>query len=114
VEAWRKKSPDIAISQLQNMLGSDTNIDVRLAATRALGGFSGGQAVRALGLALNDSDPALQLRAADSLRTSTGQPFGRDIEAWQNYVQQQSTNPHNTPPAARTADQSSFDLFRSR
>lgn len=89
IEAWKKKSPDVAIAQLQQMVGSDTNVDVRLAATRALGQFSGNQAVRALSLALNDPDPALQLRAADSLRAATGQPFGRDIVAWQEYVQQQ-------------------------
>jgi HEAT repeat protein len=113
VDAWRKKSPDVAIFQLQTMIGSDTDVDVRLAATRALGGFSGGQAVRALGLALNDPNPALQLRAADSLRTSTGQPFGRDIAAWQNYVQQNSGSPESPQPATRTADQNPFGLFRS-
>lgn len=114
VAAWQKKSPDIAISQLQAMIGSDTNVDVRLAATRALGGFSGGQAVRALGLALNDPDPALQLRAADSLRTSTGQPFGRDIEAWQNYVQQNAGSPDNSAPATRTAEENPFSMFRNQ
>jgi HEAT repeat protein len=89
IDAWKNKSPDVAIAQLQKMVGSDTNIDVRLAATRALGQFKGTQAIRALSLALNDPDPALQLRAADSLRATTGQPFGRDIVAWQEYVQQQ-------------------------
>lgn len=89
IEAWKNKTPDVAISQLQQLVGSDTNVDVRLAATRALGQFKGTPAIRALSLALNDPDPALQLRAADSLRVATGQPFGRDVVAWQEYVQQQ-------------------------
>ena len=63
-----------------------TNIDVRLAATRALGNFPVSQAASAIGLALNDPDPALQLRAAESLQAVTGEPFGRDIPAWQEYV----------------------------
>jgi hypothetical protein len=111
VEAWRKKSPDLAVPQLQSMIGGDTNIDVRIAATRALGDFSGVQAVRALGMALNDPDPALQLRAADSLRASTGQPFGQDILAWQSYVQQQSGNDGHAPPT-RTAVQNPLEFLQ--
>ncbi len=86
VNAWKNKRGEIAIPQLQEIIGSDTNIDVRLAATRALGEFSGEKAVEALSLALNDVDPALQLRAADSLQKTTGESFGRDIVAWQDYV----------------------------
>ncbi len=86
IKAWEKMPMDVAIPQLQEMIGSDTNIDVRLAATRALGNFSGVKAVQALSLALNDADPALQLRAADSLQNATGESFGRDVIAWQDYV----------------------------
>ncbi len=89
IDAWQRKTPDLAIPQLQELVANDTHIDVRLAATRALGNFSGGSAMRALEIALNDPDPALQLRAAESLRASTGQPFGHDVVAWQHYVEQQ-------------------------
>jgi hypothetical protein len=88
VKAWESMPSDAAVSQLQEMIGSDTNVDVRLAATRALSSFSGRKAVQALSLALNDPDPALQLRAAESLTKNTGESFGRDIRAWQDYVKQ--------------------------
>lgn len=86
VKAWENMPADQAISALQNILGSDTNIDVRLAATRALSNFTGADAVSAISLALEDSDPALQLRAAESLATVTGEQYGNNVQAWQNYV----------------------------
>lgn len=92
IKAWEKMPPEKAIPQLQEMIGSDTDIDVRLAATRALGNFSGQRAVAAISLALEDSDPALQLRAAESLQNVTGEQLGPDIVAWQQYVQNVLTN----------------------
>lgn len=86
VNAWSKMPTDEAIPHLQEMIGSDTDTDVRLAATRALGNFSGQKAVAAISLALDDRNPALQLRAAESLQKVTGEQLGRDIGAWQNYV----------------------------
>jgi len=86
IRSFEKLPASTAIPNLQRMVGSDTNIDVRLAATRALGQFPGNRAVSAIGLALNDPDPALQLRAAESLQAVTGESFGRDVPAWQQYV----------------------------
>lgn len=88
IKAWETKPAENAIPQLQEMIGSDTNVDVRLAATRAVGKFSGSAAVSALGLALNDADPALQIRATESLQAATGESLGRDVVAWQDYVKQ--------------------------
>lgn len=88
IKAWQKLPGDQAIPQLQKMLGSDTDIDVRLAATRALANFSGQQTVAAIALALNDPDPALQLRATESLQQVTGESLGRNVQAWQDYVSQ--------------------------
>ena len=87
IKAWGNLPPNTAIPHLQKMIGSDTDIDVRLAATRTLGNFSGQNAVSAIALALEDRNPALQLRAAESLGRVTGEQFGRDISAWQQYVQ---------------------------
>jgi HEAT repeat protein len=88
VQSWSKFPGEIAIRQLQEMIGSDTDVDVRLAATRALGNYQGKQAVQALSLALADRDPALQLRATESLQRATGESLGRDVNAWKLYVQQ--------------------------
>ncbi len=87
IKAWGKMPADAAIPHLQEMIGSDTNTDVRLAATRALGNFSGQKAVAAISLALDDRDPALQLRAAESLEKVTGEPLGRNISEWKKYVE---------------------------
>jgi len=86
ITAWKMVSPDSAVPQLQEIIGSDTDIDVRLAATEALGNFPGRSSVEALSLSLNDRDPALQVRAAESLQRVTGEPLGRNIVAWQEYV----------------------------
>lgn len=108
IKAWETKPADQAIPQLQERIGSDTNVDVRLAATRAIGKFSGQQAVQALALALNDSDPALQLRAAESLQQATGEPLGRDVIAWQDYVKRFTgeTTEASTTKASAVAKQS--------
>ena len=87
VRAWKTMSPDIAVAQLQEIIGSDTDIDVRLSATEALGAFPGRASVEALAMSLNDRDPALQVRAAESLQRVTGEPLGRNVVAWQEYVQ---------------------------
>jgi HEAT repeat protein len=114
IEAWKKKPSNVAVAQLQQLVLSDTNVDVRLAATRALGQFPGEQTIRALSLAINDPDPALQLRAADSLRNATGQPFGRDIVAWQEYVQQHVKTAGDLPaqPTQTANQQSSTPAIR--
>lgn len=86
VKAWESMPADQAVPQLQEMIGSDTNVDVRLSATKALGKFSGRQAVGAISLALNDPDPALQLRAMESLASASGENLGLSVSAWKDYV----------------------------
>lgn len=86
INAWQARDPQTAIPELQSIIGSDTNIDVRLAATRALSNFKGQQAISATSLALEDDDPALQLRAVESLQRITGEPIGRDVSRWKQYV----------------------------
>ncbi len=86
VKSWQKLPADTAISELQEIIASDTHIDVRVAATTALGQFSGTKAIRALSYALTDSNPALQVRATESLARVTGENIGVDVAAWQNYI----------------------------
>jgi len=111
ITAWKMVSPDSAVPQLQEIIGSDTDIDVRLAATEALGNFPGRSSVEALALSLNDRDPALQVRAAESLQRVTGEPLGRNIVAWQEYVGSNTvatpSSVTNQGSASRTANQGS-------
>ncbi|MEZ6114812.1 MAG: HEAT repeat domain-containing protein [Pirellulaceae bacterium] len=86
-EAWQRRGGDEGIDILANLVGSDTDQDVRMAATRSLAEFRDPRAVRALGLALDDADPALQYRAMQSLAKSTGKRYGDDLVAWREFVQ---------------------------
>lgn len=95
-DGWRNQSGPEAIMILAERLGSDTNIDVRLAATKALGGFDQPAAVQALGLALDDPDPALQHRAVLSLKESSGKDYGNNLEAWRQFAR------GGQPPEERT------------
>jgi len=80
--AWARHGGKEALQQLAETLGSDTDLDVRLAAARALGRFHEPAAFEALGLALDDPDPALQYRAVQSLKESSGHDFGNNMDAW--------------------------------
>jgi HEAT repeat protein len=86
VEAWSQRPVGEAIPVLADTLASDTDIDIRLAATEALGKFRDPAAVRPLSVALEDTDPALQYRAVESLREITGREFGSDLDAWRRFA----------------------------
>lgn len=92
-EAWGKRRGPEATSILANVLDRDSDIDVRLAAAKALGDTGDTAAVAALGGALEDSDPALQVRAVSSLREVTGKDFGGDVDRWRLYVKGETPGP---------------------
>jgi HEAT repeat protein len=96
-DAWASHGGAAAVEQLAERLGSDTDLDVRLAATRALGRFSEPAAHRALALALDDSDPAIRHRAIQSLKQSSGRDFGDNIDAWKQFAQGKDPGP-DAPP----------------
>ncbi|MEM7456994.1 MAG: HEAT repeat domain-containing protein [Planctomycetota bacterium] len=119
VRSWSRMPGQVAVPRLQEMIGSDTNIDVRLAATTALGNFPGQQSVQALSLALEDRDPAMQLKATESLAMVTGEEFGPNVQAWQQYVNNTApvvpmSSPVSRPPesTASTTDSDSGGAFR--
>ena len=86
VRAWEMRGDEIAIDMLGKLVASDGDLDVRLAATRALGSFKNPLAAKALNAAISDPNPALQIRSARSLEKITGQKLGDDVQAWQRYV----------------------------
>jgi HEAT repeat protein len=77
---------------LSEILASDTDDDVRLAATRALGAFNDPAAIRGLAVALDDTNTAIQYRAMESLKRSTGRNLGNDIVAWRTFVESVESN----------------------
>lgn len=91
VRSLQKIGGDTAGHLLAKMAREDSDADVRIGATAALGGFSGPGIVEALSEMIRDPNPAMQLRAAESLASVTGQDFGPDIQAWQAYLDRGSS-----------------------
>lgn len=94
-EAWATRPAAEAAPLLTEVIGSDGNIDVRITAARSLGSFPQDQgAIKGLGLALEDNDPALQYRAVQSLKTISGRDYGGNIHAWRAFAKGEN------PPAS--------------
>ncbi len=85
-EAWRDQGTTESVEMLGRLLESDTDFDVRLAATRCLGRFRDPTAVQALAVAIDDSDPAMQYRAIQSLKNASGRNYGNNVPAWRDFV----------------------------
>lgn len=85
---WGVRGGPEAGRLLTEAVASDSNIDVRLAATRALGSLSSDDphALEGLKIAVSDSDPAMQYRAVEALKRHTGQDYGNDVLAWREYL----------------------------
>ena len=82
----RRGGPD-SVTALAKTLGSDTDVDVRIAAAKGLGDTRDKTAVKHLSVALEDPNPALQLRGVRSLEKVTGKDYGDDVNAWRTFVQ---------------------------
>lgn len=89
------------IQALAQVLGSDADIDVRLAAAKGLGDTGDAAAVASLSLALEDPNPALQLRGVRSLEKVTGKDFGDDVVAWRTFCQGGTPEPRSQSIASR-------------
>jgi hypothetical protein len=87
---WGKWSvPEAAAGVLADVLSSDGDLDVRMAAARALGHCRGPAVVQALGTALDDKDPAMRYCAMVALQESTGQDLGTEpvaVDRWRQFV----------------------------
>jgi HEAT repeat protein len=101
---WAKRKGPEAVQILSEIVSSDTEIDVRLAAARALGEVGDKSAVAALGVALDNSDPAMQYRAAESLAKVSGKHYD-NVKDWRDYVKGQ------TPPEPSLVSRLKKQLF---
>lgn len=90
---WGDRGGAESAKLLGEMLRNDADQDVRLAATRALGQIQDPTAIAALGDALDDRDPALQWRAVQSLRSSSGRDLGDNVDTWRLYVRGEYSDP---------------------
>jgi len=85
-EAWGERGGSEAVEELTTVLEAESNIDVRMAAAKALGVTKQPAAVKPLSEVLADSDPAIQRRAIDSLKNVSGKDYGYDLQAWRQYA----------------------------
>lgn len=97
---WGARGGEEALQRLAETLGTDTDLDVRIVAARELRRFQDPKAYQALGLALQDPDPALRYQVVESLREASGKDYGNDFEAWQKFAQGQDPGPERSPSIA--------------
>ena len=81
-----ERAEQATIGPLRETMTSDTNLDVRLAAIDALAKMNSSDTISALGTALEDRDPAVQYAAVQALKSASGEDFGNDVSAWQQFV----------------------------
>ena len=85
-EAWGSRGGPEAVTELSTVLQAESNIDVRMAAARALGETQDAAAVKPLADTLTDNDPAMQRRIMESLKNVSGKDYGYDVQAWRQYA----------------------------
>jgi HEAT repeat protein len=85
-EAWGSRGGPEAVEELSTVLQAESNIDVRMAAAKALGETKNAAAVNPLAEVLADNDPAIQRRAIESLKSVSGKDYGYDVKAWRQYA----------------------------
>jgi HEAT repeat protein len=106
-EAWGRRGGQEGAERLTGLLTSDTNLDVRLAAARAIGETHEKAALQPLAEALSDGDPAIQYRVVGALKQISGKDYGNDVNLWKAYAR--GENP--TPPAGPSIAQRLKNLF---
>jgi HEAT repeat protein len=100
-EAWGTRGGTEAVTELSTVLHAESNIDVRMAAAKALGVTREATAVQPLAEVLADNDPAIQRRAIESLKNVSGKDFGYDVPAWRQYAAGQPVEPRPVSFAER-------------
>ena len=85
-EAWAQRTTEESYAVLAHTMSTDSNAEVRQAATKALANFKSPDAMRTLASALDDKDPATQLLAMRSLESATGQNLGNSVTKWREFV----------------------------
>ena len=91
-DAWARRGGPDAVRLLAERFDDDADLTVRLRALHALGSIRDEAAIAVLARALDDSDPAVQLRAMGSLRQLAGRDLGNDPATWKAWA----TNPRRS------------------
>ncbi len=82
------RAEPVAVAALRGVLETSEELDLKLAATDALGQINTPESIEALSLAVKDRDPALQYAGVEALKSLSGQDLGNDVKAWQQFTEQ--------------------------
>jgi hypothetical protein len=107
-KALGRRADAASVPRLAAALRSDKDIDVRLAATTALGNIKAPEAMQALVIALDDRDPALQYVGVQSMKSVTGKDYGPNVDAWRQVATGGATPPEVPSIAERIRDAARF------
>jgi hypothetical protein len=99
-DALGKRAEPETVPTLAAALRDEKDADVRLAAVKALGQIKSPEAIKALAIALEDRDPAMQFAGVQSMKSVTGEDYGRDVEAWRQVAAGQVPAAPQTPSIA--------------
>jgi HEAT repeat protein len=99
-EAWGRRGGPEAAERLTGLLTSDTNLDVRLTAARAIGQTKEKTALQPLAEALTDADPAIQYCVVGALKQISGKDYGNDPNLWRAYARGENPAPPEGPSIA--------------
>jgi hypothetical protein len=98
--ALARRADPASVPSLAAVLTTDKSPDVKMEATHALGKIKSPQAVKALAVALDDRDPAMQYVAVQSMKSATGKDYGPDVDAWRQVASGGAPPPEVTPSIA--------------
>ncbi|MGB8854447.1 MAG: HEAT repeat domain-containing protein [Pirellulales bacterium] len=85
-DAWAQRGGPEAVRLLMARFDGDAELAVRLRALHALGSIRDEAAIAVLARALDDADPAIQMRAMGSLRQLAGRDLGNDPATWKAWA----------------------------
>jgi hypothetical protein len=100
-KAIGKRADAAAVPTLAATIHSDKDVDVRLAATDALGKIKSPESIKALGAALDDRDPAMQYVAVQAMKQATGKDYGPDVQAYRQVAAGGALPPEHAPSVAQ-------------
>lgn len=84
--ALGKRGDAASVELLAQVVSTEPEHEVRIAAVDALGKIKSPESIKALSVALEDSDPAMQYAGVRSLQSVTGRDYGGDVSAWLDYA----------------------------
>jgi hypothetical protein len=75
-----------SVTMLAEVIKGDEEHEVRIAAVDALGKIKSPESVKALAVALEDGDPAMQYAGVSSMKAISGRDYGGDVSLWLEYA----------------------------